>query len=166
MSIEEDRAKLEALEKYKRNLGNLHARWAAMPHQAKIIDAIFGKRQCKRVFIRGGRKAAKTETVLYLSHRMSISGPGKVSSIIGPSLKQQKKIVWNNHRLQNFAPDSWGGTPYKSETRIEFPNQSFIEVDGSENSEAHRGEEQDMLILDELKDHDFDSYNAMYPNLL
>jgi len=96
---------------------------------------------------------------------VAASGPNKVCSIIGPSLKQQKKIVWNNHRLQNFAPKSWGGVPYKSECRVEFPNGSFIEVDGSENSEAHRGEEQDLLVLDELKDHEYDSYNAMYPNL-
>lgn len=150
---------------YQTRLKELHDRWVAKKHQARIINAIFGKEKRKRIFIRGGRKSGKTEMVLYLANRMCLH-PGKICSIIGPSLKQQRKIVWNNRRLQDFAPASWEREIREAESMVRFFNNSFIEVDGSENSEAHRGEEQDLLILDELKDHTHDSYEAMYPNLL
>lgn len=155
---------IKDLQLYKHRLKELHDSWQAKPHQAKVINAIFGKEQKKRIFIRGGRKSGKTEFILYLAHRFSIN-PKKICSIIGPSLKQQKKIVWNNRRLPDFAPRTWERDVRESESMVRFPNYSFIEVDGSENSEAHRGEEQDLLILDELKDHTHDSYEAMYPNL-
>lgn len=157
--------KATALLEHTVKLKELHDKWQAQKHQAEVINAIFGKRKIKRVFIRGGRKSAKTETFLYLMNRVAGTGNNKVCSIIGPSYKQQKKIVWKNNRLVDFAPKSWGGDPAKSETTITFPNRSFMEVDGSDNAESHRGEEQDLLILDELKDHEQDSYEAMYPNL-
>jgi hypothetical protein len=147
----------------KERLGTLHEKWKAESHQAELIRAV--TEGYKRIFIRGGRKSAKTESSLYLAHRIANSGYGKVASIIGPSLKQQRKIVWNNRRLPDFAPKNWTGTIREAESMVRFPWKSFIEVDGSENSESHRGEEQDLLVLDELKDHTVDSYDAMYPNL-
>ena len=158
----EEHAKLLAF--YKHRLGELHGKWIPKAHQAKIINAIFGQEKRKRVFIRGGRKSGKTEFVLYVAHRFCLR-PKQVCSIIGPSLKQQRKILWNNRRLPDFAPSTWEKDLREAESMVRFKNDSFIEVDGSENSEAHRGEEQDLIILDELKDHTQDSYEAMYPNL-
>lgn len=157
--------KLKELQRYTRRLAQLNSSWTPHPKQAIVINAMFGKNPKKRIFIRGGRKSGKTEMVLYLATRFCLK-PKQVISIIGPSLKQQRKIIWNNRRLRDFAPKDWTSEVREAESMIRYKNQSFIEVDGSENSEAHRGEEQDLLVLDELKDHTHDSYDAMYPNLL
>ena len=150
------------LETYVTRLEQLHRDWEPNQNQKRLIKAIF-QDGYKRIFIRGGRKSSKTASGLYVAHRISGSGPKKISSIFGPSLKSIRKIVWNNRRLQDFAPTEWKGNP--EVFRQTFPWGSFIEVDGSEHEKDHRGEEQDLIILDELKDHVVDNYEALYPNL-
>ncbi len=150
---------------YIERLKKLHNMWAPETHQKSLIKAMFSDGY-KRVFVRGGRKSAKTESILYCAARVSISGKNKVTSVIAPELKQQRKIMWNNRRIHDFFPPSWEGEAREAESRILFPWGSYIELDGAENANSHRGEEQDLLVLDELKDHKTDSYNALYPNLL
>ena len=80
--------------------------------------------------------------------------PGSVVSIITPSLKQANKIYWKKRTLQNFIPSSWVRKEDNSELTIFLHNGSYIELDGSENIDAHRGDKKDLVILDEYKDID------------
>lgn len=151
---------------YVRMLKSLHDKWQANENQARLINEIFGQRQVKRVFIRGGRKASKTESSLYISHRICASGRGRVCTTMAPLKDQQRRNLWDNLRLPDFAPSDWGGRAFESRMMVRFPNQSYTQLGGSDNTEAHRGAEKDFLGLDELKDHKTDSYIAMEPDLL
>lgn len=158
--------KLITSEDYAYKLKLLHERWEAHKMQERVLKAIFSPPYYKRVFIRAGRKGGKSETVMYVPLRLAGLFPNMATAIIGPSLKQQKKIMWNNGKLINFLPQEFNPTVRKSDTSILFTHHnSYVELDGSENYEAHRGTEYDVLVLDELKDHDRRFYDATYPNL-
>lgn len=158
-------AKFVLSPEYGAKLTALNERWKAHKMQAKVLRAIFSPPYYKRIFIRAGRKAGKSEVVQYIPSRIAGLFPNQVCAIIGPTQKQQKKIMWNNRRLQNFAPPSFGGDIHETLTMIKYPNGSYIELDGSENYDAHRGTEYDVLILDELASQDRRFYDATYPNL-
>ena len=80
--------------------------------------------------------------------------PNSICSIITPSLKQGKKIYWKKRTLQNFPPRSWVAKEQNDDLTLYLHNGSYIEVDGSENIDAHRGDRKDLVILDEYKDID------------
>lgn len=142
----------------------LHKHWTPTPAQKLILERIF-KHNRKRIFIRAGRKFGKTELCMYIANRISILSPATVSLYVTPSLKQGKKILWKNRRLHNSIPPEFLPHFQEQETTVRFPNQSYTELDGSENYESHRGTEPDLLMLDELKDIDRRFYDASYPNL-
>jgi hypothetical protein len=100
--------------------------------QKKILRAIFNDGK-KRIFIRAGRKFGKTECLLYIINRIAAVFPKQTALYITPTLKQGKKIIWKNRRLQDFCPKEFGVTENETETTIKFPNGSYIELDGSES---------------------------------
>ncbi len=103
---------------------------------------------------------------MYITHRVAILKDRSQSYIIGPTRKQQAEILWAPNRLQTFGPPV-DQKPMESQLRLNFPgSESFIKIDGSDNYEAYRGTEFDMMVLDEYKDIDRRFYNACYPNLL
>jgi hypothetical protein len=143
----------------------LHERWTPHEQQKKILESIFQDNK-KRVFIRCGRKWGKTELCLYILWRIAIMFPNSACCYVGPTLKQQRKIVWKNRRLHNFPPPSWKMDVSKMESTIYLPNGSFIEIDGSDNDQGDRGTEYDVIVMEEFKDMDFKYYEAVYPNLV
>ena len=136
---------------YTKKLKALHNKWEPHDKQAQVLEAIF-KHGKKRVFIRAGRRSGKSEVAMYVPNRIAGLFPNKSCLIVGPKLKQQKKIMWKNGKLPTFAPPIFGGEPKEGDATIYFPNHSYIELDGSEDWESHRGTEYDVVIIDEYKD--------------
>ncbi len=163
---------LEAGFAYATKLKEINERWPTRTKdgrehlgQRAVYRAIFNDGY-KRIFIRAGRKGAKSHTSLYIATRMAGLMKGAATYIIGPQYKQQKEIMWHNGKLPQFAPKSWGAEVRDSDTRVVYPDGGFTKLDGSENYDSYRGTEYDCMVLDEFKDHDIRFYEACYPNLL
>jgi uncharacterized protein (DUF736 family) len=146
-------------------LSQLHKDKKFFRQQLDVFNAIF-RDGYKRIFIRKGRKAGGTETVIYPLVRTAGLIPYSSCFLIGPTLVQQAEIVWQNRRLQQFIPKEWNPTFLEQEKRVRFPNESFIKVDGAEDPNRARGYEPDIIAWDERKDHNNLSLESCYPNLL
>lgn len=160
----DEQANVVAIDEYLQALEELHEHNKFHDKQQQVIDAIF-KHGKKRIFLRKGRKAGGTQTVLYPMIRIAKCFPGSACYIIGPTLKLEKEIIWKNNRLQKMIPPKWGVQFMDSETRAVFPNGSFIKVEGADNHNAMVGIEGDAFAFDEGKDHDPRAYKNCYPNL-
>ncbi len=143
----------------------LHRTW--MPHevQAKIAKAIFYD-GVKNVFVCAGRNNGKTENAAYCSWRWAKQNPGSENYIFEPYAKQGREILWASRRLQTFGPKEWiDGKPNETEMRIRFINESFIKVEGSDNSATMAGiKPKGIIVYDEFKDHRSESISNFEPN--
>ena len=146
-------------------LSQLHKNKQFFRQQLDVFNAIF-RDGYKRIFIRKGRKAGGTETVMYPLVRIAALIPNSSCFLIGPTLVQQSEIVWENRRLQQFIPSEWGVQFHEQQKRARFPNESFIKIDGAEDPERARGYQPDIVVWDERKDHNDRALENCYPNLL
>lgn len=124
------------------------------PHKAqeRILEAL--KAGCKKIFVRAGRQSGKTQECCDLSWLRAGLVPGSVCSIITPERKQAKKIYWKKGTIQRFGPSSWVEKCDNEDLTVFFKNGSYIELDGSDNIDSHRGDKKDFVVLDEYKDID------------
>lgn len=168
--LEEFQLNLERLKQATSKDGRI---WKPHAKQRQVLNYIFKKPGTSifqrpknvRVFVQAGRKWGKSETAIYTAKRYAALYPNSCVYIIGRTFKQQKEIMWSNKKLQNFA-NSIPQEISLTECRITYPhNNSFIKVDGSDNFDSQRGMDMDLVILDEFKDQDIRSYEAIYPNL-
>ena len=143
---------IKALLDRREKLKALEAKWEPHPMQKRVLKAI--KAGKKKIFIRAGRRSGKTFTAKYLVAALTGLKSNQVASIITPSLKQANKIYWKKRDLQNFFPRSWVAREKNDELTVYLHNGSYVELDGSENIDAHRGDEKNLVILDEYKDID------------
>lgn len=122
-----------------------------------------------RIFIEAGRKVGKTTLIPYCSYRMALSKPNAVIYICAPFYNQARELLWSDHRITHFLPkdiaEKYGVKLNNTELRVSFGNGSFIKLIGSDNAEAGRGVNPDMIIFDEGKDVNEDFYTGMEPNL-
>lgn len=142
----------------------LHKKWQAHTAQKQILRAIY-KDGYHCVFIRAGRKFGKNEIANYLSWRTDIQIDQAETYIIGSTAEDEKKIIWNNERLQNFGP-YLNQKVDDTNLILTFPWGSFTQIDGCRNAKAGRGRTFDLVIFDEGKDQKKDYYDAAFPNLL
>ena len=145
-------------------IDSLHSSW--MPHQGQINvgRALFNDDK-RKLFIACGRKWGKTELIVYFLWRWAMTHPNKGCWYIAPEMKQARKLVWTDPRLMNFGPTHWISKVNNSEMRIELKNGSFIQVDGSDNYNAHRGTRPGIVVYEESKDHRPQFRSSMRPNM-
>lgn len=153
-----------ALQERKAKLDALYEKWSPHPKQQLVIDAL--KAGKKKFFIRAGRRSGKTFIVTFVASLVAGLGKKKVCSIITPSLKQGKKIYWKKRTLQEFMPKGWIAKENNEDLTIYTHDASYVEVDGSENIDAHRGDEKDLVVLDEYKDIDPRFYSEVVEPML
>ena len=147
------------LEHYQRRLKLLEAlrkKYQPHPKQQLILDKI--KQGKLRIMARAGRQSGKTQECCDVAWMTAGLGRNKVCSIITRERKQGFKIYWKKGTIQNFGPRSWVEKVSKDDMTVYFKNGSYIEIDGSDNKDAHRGDKKDLCILDEFKDIDPDFY--------
>lgn len=142
----------------------LHKKWKAHEKQKAILKAIYADGY-KRVFVRAGRKFGKNELANYLSWRTCINIHKAECYIIGTTAEAEKKIIWNNERLQDFGPHL-NQEVDDANLVLKFPWGSFVQLDGCRNVKDGRGRTFDLCMFDEMKDQKRDYFDAAYPNLL
>lgn len=156
-----------------RNLKPLH------PGQARFVKKALpkelGGEGCKRIFLRNGRKWAKTTSAVYLANACALRMPKWGIYIFAPLQKQAREIYWEEMNdygrvLPDFLNIDNERSPFvakvkDNECRMEFYNGSFIKIDGSDNFAAARGYNPHLVIADEIAQFDPRWFNAMLPNL-
>lgn len=160
-------SELQSLDFQSQRLAELHAGMQWNRPQKRVLRKIFREGK-KRVFIRKGRKGGGTHTILYPCVRIAGTMPGRACYIIGPQQALQQEIVWDNRRLQNMIPKSWGYREKQKETRVIIHHEegnSFIKIHGADNWKRMVGIEGDVFIFDELADHDPRAYKNCFPNI-
>jgi hypothetical protein len=143
---------IKALLERRDKLRELESKWEPHQKQKEVINAV--KAGKKFIFVRAGRRSGKTFIAKYLASAVCGLSPNQTGSIITPSLKQGYKIYWKKRQLQNFVPKNWIIKEKNDDLTLFFGNGSYIEIDGSENIDAHRGDEKNIVVLDEYKDID------------
>lgn len=133
--------------------------------QVKVGRALFTEDK-RRIFVSAGRKWGKTELIVYFLARWGKMHPGRGCFYVCPELKQARKLVWTDPRVKNFVPQEWISKINETEMRIQLDNGSYIQIDGSDNYEAHRGSRPGIIVYEESKDHKRRFREIMRPNML
>lgn len=125
----------------------------------------------KRVMIPCGRKFGKSSLAKYLAHNFAAYFKGFRVYILAPMQKQAGEIYWHSGEVPNFFKAEGEDNLVVSKIdqmgmRVEFINGSFIKVDGSDNFDAQRGWNPDVIIADEIADFDKRWFEVMLPNLV
>lgn len=141
---------IEALQERAELLKAFRSHYQPHPMQERIHAAFRSGKV--GVFARCGRQSGKTMSACELAWLTAQFSPGSVISIITPERKQAYKIYWKKGKLQKFGPSSWIKRVDNEHLTIYFHNGSYIELDGSDNIDSHRGDTKDLVILDEFKD--------------
>lgn len=154
----------------------LHRNYQPHSGQVPIVQALFSPNGATRVFVRCGRKFGKTTIGAYCLIRKALFEPGSRCYYLTPLKTQADEIVWSSGLLTNFILTAEElGYPTtnplikhidKQKMRITFFNDSFIKVDGSDNIDAQRGWNPDMICADEFAEFHPDWAGVMIPNLL
>lgn len=130
-----------------------------------------GGRGIKRGFLKCGRKFGKSSTADYLAHRFGTYYPNKRIYLLAPEQKQAAEIYWHSGDVPNFI--NYQGEQSlliehvdNQQFRKTFINGSFIKIDGSDNFDAQRGWNPDVVIADEFAEFDPRWWEVMVPNLI
>lgn len=146
-----------------RDLGSV---WAPHPAQRHVLNGLFTKRS-PIVLAENGRKFGKTELQCYTLYRWAMTRPGAYY-YFAPFKTQAREILWAPGRLQSFLGEHknrYIESIGEQDMRLTFRNGSFIKVDGTENYDAYRGVNPHGIVIDEFKDHRYQFWDAMEPNL-
>lgn len=138
--------------------------------QESILNAFFEEEK-KRVFIRAGRKFAKTSTMIDIAWRFAMEHPKSVIYYGFPTIAQAIEVVWEEKRLQTC--DSKDGLMQEKYVQkvddarhiVTFVNGSYIKLIGTWAEARGRGSQPDLLIMDEIQDCSEVYLSAMEPNL-
>jgi len=138
--------------------------------QVEIIDSFFiqGK---KYIFVRFGRKGAKTATNIDIAWRFAYEFPRSTIYICLPTITQAIEVYWDEKRIQWCdIQDPWMCEKYidhvdNNKHMITFRNGSTIKLIGTWSESRGRGTQPNLLIVDELADCSGEYLDAMEPNL-
>lgn len=145
-------------------LQDIHQFFTPHPGQINVLNALFFQNK-KLIFVQCGRKWGKTALVIYALWRWCASLNDQSCYYIAPFSKQAREILWASNRLQRFGPLNWVKKTYQHEMRIVFWNDSFIKIEGADNTQALAGINPHFVVYDEQKDHDPMFHMSMAPNL-
>lgn len=143
-------AQIKALVERKALIDALRAKFTPHAKQKKVLEAY--KAGKTGVFARCGRQSGKTMEACDIAWLQAGTFPNSVVSIITPERKQGYKVYWKKRTIQNFGPKDWIKKVDNEHMTIYFHNGSYIEIDGSDNIDSHRGDTKNFVILDEFKD--------------
>lgn len=138
--------------------------------QKEILHAFFEQKK-KYLFLRIGRKGAKTTTNIDIAWRYAFEVPRCTIFICLPTITQAIEVYWDEHRLQWCdAPDGWMEDKYikgvdNNKHIITFINGSMIKLIGTWSDARGRGTQPNLLIVDEIQDASADYLDAVEPNL-
>lgn len=152
----------------------LHSNFKPHPGQQKFIQAVLPHPRgygIKRGFLKPGRKFGKSTSANYIAHRFALYYPNKRIYLLAPEQKQAAEIYWHSGDLPNFLHIDGNESQLVESIdnqgfRKTFINGSFIKVDGSDNYDAQRGYNPDVIIADEFADFDPRWWGAVVPNLI
>lgn len=159
---------LRSIKAYTERLTALHELF--VPHSGQVIAGrAYFDQGAKVIFLQCGRNFGKSLLGTYFAVRHGMTNPNAAIYIIGPKQKQEAEIIWHSGYLRNMIPKEYLGRGSDSfnhsQLRVWFDTGSFIKIDGSDNYDDLRGYKPDLLIIDEFKDWQRESYQAMEPNL-
>lgn len=138
--------------------------------QLEIIDAFFVKKK-KYIFLRIGRKGAKTTTIIDICWRFAHENPRCMIYICLPTVVQACDVYWDEKRLQwcdadeSFMADKYIKIIDNKNHSITFNNGSVIKLIGTWAERSGRGTQPDLFVSDEIQDCKGDYLDAMEPNL-
>lgn len=138
--------------------------------QQEVIDAFFVD-ECDQIFMRMGRKAAKTTTIIAIVWRFAFLRPRSTTYICLPTIEQGIEIYWDEQRLQwcnrddPYMHDKYIKKIDEKRKMITFVNGSTVKLIGTWSEARGRGTQPDLFIADEIQDCRAEYLDAMEPNL-
>lgn len=138
--------------------------------QLAVFDAFFNK-CAKYIFMRIGRKGAKTTTNIVCAWRFCLEKKNRSCYIIAPTQKLGEEIYWDERRLQwcdmpdSDISDLFVKSIDKNKLTITFINGSTIKILGTWREDQSRGTQPNLMIVDEIKDCNKEYLDASDPNL-
>lgn len=150
--------------------------WTPHTGQKEVLHRLFDT-PADMVYVECGRKFGKTDLAVYSCWRMALTHDNAEIHYLAPLVKQAKKLVWFNYRMQSCNSQKedfikeleaiMGGKIklYNSEGRVVLPNGSYIIVDGSDNIESQRGQKPHFIAADEYRDSHPGWLEAVRPNM-
>lgn len=138
--------------------------------QEEIFKAFFEDNK-KYIFMRMGRKGAKTTSNIFLAWGYSLKVKRSTCYITLPTIVQAVEIYWDEKRIQwcdlkePLLSDKFVKYIDNKNHTITFVNGSIIKLTGTWSEARGRGTQPDLIIADEVKDCSADYLDAMEPNL-
>ena len=138
--------------------------------QQEIIDAFF-KDNKKYLFVRMGRKGAKTTSNILAAWGYSLLVPNSMTFITLPTITQAIEVYWDENRIQYADLDDpilyqmFVKKADNNKHTIKFINNSQIKLVGTWSEKRGRGTQPNLLIVDEIQDCSEEYLDAMEPNL-
>lgn len=148
----------------------IRARRTFHPGQEEIFNAFF-EDNCKYLFMRMGRKGAKTTSNIMIAWGYSLLVPRATTFVTLPTITQGIEVYWDEKRLQwcdmpdSDISDLFVESIDNNKHSITFVNGSSIKLMGTWSEARGRGTQPNLLIADEIQDCSADYLDAAEPNL-
>lgn len=138
--------------------------------QEEIFKAFF-EGQKKYIFMRMGRKGAKTTSNIVLAWGYSLMVKRSTCYVTLPTITQAIEVYWDEKRIQwcdlpePLLSDKFVQAIDNNKHTITFVNGSTIKLTGTWSEARGRGTQPNLMIADEIQDCSADYLDAMEPNL-
>lgn len=138
--------------------------------QQRVIDSYF-KDGAQYIFLKAGRKFAKTATGIDIAWRAAAQIPNCVVYFCYPTIALGIEVLWDEQRLQrcdlrkDTMKDKYVEKTDDNKHMVRFKNGSYMKLIGTWSESRGRGTQPDLLVVDEIQDCSGVYLDAMDPNL-
>lgn len=138
--------------------------------QKEIEDSVFNGNY-QYIFVRAGRKLAKTATAIEIAWYLSNIAPNRIGYLGYPSIAQGIEVIWEEKRLQQCDLkttsmfDEFVEKIDNSRHTVHFKNGSLVKLVGTWTEARGRGTQPDFIIFDEFQDCNPEYIDAFDANL-